>query len=45
MKVSSGKNLMACVFAEMFQDKWECGKELRINNYTTISLVFLALII
>ena len=45
MKVSSGKNLMARVFVEKFQDKGECEKEFRINNYTSRSLVFVALMI
>jgi len=45
VKVTSGKNLMALVSVEMFQDKGECGKEFRINNYTSRSLVFVALII
>jgi hypothetical protein len=45
VKVSSGQNLMAGVFFEIFQDKDECEKEFRIHNYTSRSIVFAAFVI
>jgi hypothetical protein len=44
VKVSSGKNLMAYVFVAMFPDEGKHGKEFLINNYTSRSIVFAALI-